>query len=74
MDSVKEFLEASTIHGLVYISASKKKLQKILWVSVVFTGFLFAGILIKTSFSDWAKNPFSTTMETFQINDVSFPR
>ena len=35
MEGMREFLESTTIHGLVYISTSKSKLQKIFWVSVV---------------------------------------
>ena len=50
MDVVKEFLESSTIHGLVYISTTKK-LVKLVWLGVVITGFVVAGLLIQQSFS-----------------------
>ena len=38
MDTFKEFLESSTIHGLVYISTSRR-LLKLFWLCVVITGF-----------------------------------
>ena len=74
MEGIKEFLESTTIHGLVYISTSRQKLQKMFWMSVVLMGFFIAGLLIRRSFSDWDKNPVSTSIETFRIKDVPFPR
>ena len=74
MEGIKEFLESTTIHGLVYISTSNHRLQRIFWVSVVLMGFLIAWLLIRGSFSDWDKNPVSTSIETFPIKDVPFPR
>ena len=74
MEGIKEFLESTTIHGLVYISTSRQKLQKIFWVFVVLVGFFIAGFLIRRSFYDWNKNPVSTSIETFPIEDVPFPR
>ena len=74
MESVTEFLEASSINGLAHIATAKNKLQKIFWVLVVFICLLLAAQLINSSFDDWAKNPVSTTIETFPIRDVAFPR
>ena len=74
MESVTEFLEASSINGLAHISTGRNKLQKIFWVSVVIIGFLLAGLLINNSFSEWKNNPISTTIETFPIKNVPFPR
>ena len=74
MEIVKDFLESSTIHGLVYISTSREKVHKIFWVSVVISSFVIAGYLISNSFSDWNKNPVSTTIETHHIKEVQFPR
>ena len=74
MESITEFLEASSINGLAHISSGKNKLQKIFWVFVVVICLLFAAQLIISSLTDWAKNPVSTTIETFSIRDVTFPR
>ena len=44
-ESVKQFLEFSTIHGLVYISTNRR-LVRLLWLGVVIAGFTGAGVLI----------------------------
>ena len=72
MDTFKEFLESSTIHGLVYISTSRR-LLKLFWLLVVITGFTGAGVLIHQSFSSWAVSPVSTTIETLSITELDFP-
>ena len=41
-----EFLESSTIHGLVYISTSNTSLAKVLWICIIAFGFGTAGYLI----------------------------
>ena len=74
METLQEFLEASTIHGFVYISTSKHRLQRLFWVTVVLLGFVVAGVIIRGAFSDWENNPVSTTIETFPIRQVTFPR
>ena len=74
MESVTEFLEASSINGLAHISTGRNKLQKIFWVLVVVICLLLAAQLIHSSLDDWARNPVSTTIETFPIRDVTFPR
>ena len=68
-----EFLESSTIHGLVYISTSKSKLVKLLWIIIVSMGFFSAGYIIYDSFYDWAESPFVTSVETIPISEVPFP-
>ena len=72
MDGVKEFLESSTIHGLVYI-ASGRRLLRLLWLCVVISGFTGAVVIIYQSFSSWAVSPVSTTIETLPITELDFP-
>ena len=72
MEGLKEFLESSTIHGLVYISTTRR-LVRLLWISVVIGGFLGAGLLIQESFSSWSTSPVSTTVEILSISDLKFP-
>ena len=71
-EAVKEFLESSTIHGMVYISTTRR-LVRLLWIVVVIGGFIGAGLLIQESFSSWSTSPVSTTIETLSISDLDFP-
>ena len=68
-----EFLEASTIHGLSHI-ASSKSIVKPFWITIVFTGFSFAGILIHQSFQSWEESPIKTTVQTLPVTEISFPK
>ena len=72
MKTVKEFLESSTIHGLVYISTTKR-LVRLLWLCVVILGFSGAGVLIHQSFSSWTASPVSTTIEVLPITELDLP-
>ena len=53
MEEVRTFLDSSTIHGLAYIS-STRKFFRVIWVLVVIGGFTGAGVLIYQSFDSWA--------------------
>ena len=68
-----EFLETSTIHGLFHISSTAKQLR-LLWTCIVIAGFVGAALLINKSFESWAEQPVATTVETFPIKDVKFPK
>ena len=70
----KDFLESSTIHGLNYISTSKKYLLKFFWICVVLGGVSTAVYLIGKSFSSWKESPILTSIETFPIKEAKFPR
>ena len=69
----REFLEGSTIHGLNHI-ASSTKLVRAAWFVIVFLGFNFAGVLIWNSFDNWQQNPVATTISTYPIEQVMFPK
>ena len=73
MEGVRSFLESSSIHGLVYISTTKR-LLKIFWTIVVIAGFTVAGIMIYQSVQDWKDNPVTTTVETVSIKEITFPK
>ena len=73
MEGVSSFLEDSTIHGLNYISTTKKY-ARLFWVLVVVAGFSTAGYMIQTSFKDWAVNPIRTTLETMPISEIKLPK
>ena len=73
MQDIKDFLESSTIHGLTYISTTKK-IVKLFWIFVVIFGFTGAGVLIYQSFEAWAQSPVSTIVETMPISKITFPK
>ena len=72
MEDIKEFLDTSTVHGLSWIS-STKRLTRFFWIFIVVGGFTGAGYLIYESFDNWERSPISTTIETLPINEITFP-
>ena len=73
MQGVRTYLESSTIHGLSYISTTRK-CSRIFWVLVVIAGFSGAGELIYDAFQSWAQSPISTTEETLPIEQLTLPK
>ena len=73
MESLREFLESSTIHGLAYISSAPSKLSKAFWFLIVVTGFSFAFCLINSSYTDWQASPIATSITTHPISELDFP-
>ena len=73
MERIRAFLESSTIHGLNYISTTRKYVRAF-WMIVVLTGFTGAGYMIYTSFQSWADSPIKTTIETLPISEIKFPK
>ena len=73
MEAIKYFLESSTIHGLSYISTTRKYVR-LLWILIVISGFTGAGVIIYQSFEDWHENPVTTTIETQPITKLTFPK
>ena len=73
MEGVRTFLESSTIHGLTYISTTRKCVR-LFWILVVIAGFVGASLLIKESFDSWSESPIKTTVETLPISDITLPK
>ena len=73
MEGVKTFLESSTVHGLSYISTTRR-LVRLFWIIIVAAGFTGASVLIYQSFQDWSDNPITTTIETRPIKEIKFPK
>ena len=73
MERIRTFLESSTIHGLNYISTTRKY-ARLFWIFVVLTGFTSAGYLIFVSFQSWAVSPIKTTVETLPISEIRLPK
>ncbi len=73
MEGFRTFLESSTIHGLTYISTTRR-FSKVFWTFTVITGFTTAAFLIHTSFQSWADSPIKTTVEKLPISEIKFPK
>ena len=73
MGIIKEFLKSSTIHGLSYIITTRK-LARLLWISIIITGFSVAASLIYASFQSWTESPVKTTIETLPITEITLPK
>ena len=74
MERFREFLESSSIHGLIYISTAKSFSSKFFWIMIVALSFVTSTILIESLFRSWSVNPVSTTVETKPISKSHFPR
>ena len=73
MSEIKNFLEASSIHGVLHIAQSKKY-QRLFWMLIVITGFTSAIFLIQQSFKSWDESPITTTIDTLSISKLRFPK
>ena len=73
LDSLKEFLETSTIHGLAYIASAPSKISKGFWFLVVIVGFSSAFYLINDSYNDWQASPVATSISTHPLAGLHFP-
>ena len=74
MDTVRGYLENSSICGLSHISSSKTKIERLFWLIVSLGSAAGAGYFIWEAFDDWAEYPISTITETFPINQAQFPQ
>ena len=70
---LREFLESSTIHGLVHISTAKSKTARAVWVAIVVACFAYAIYMINNSYEEWQESPVSTTITTHPITELEFP-
>ena len=73
MDDIRTYLETTTVHGLTYISTTRKY-TRLFWILTVISGFFGAGYLIKESFDGWGESPVKTTIETLPISEIIFPK
>ena len=71
--AIWEFLENSTIHGLVHISTAKSKAARAAWVVIVVACFAIAIYMITSSYKEWQESPVSTTITTHPIKELDFP-
>ena len=70
---IQEFLESSTIHGLMRISTAKSQASRLAWVAIVVACFALAISMITSSYKEWQESPVSTTITTHPITVLDFP-
>ena len=73
MKEVYMFLEASTIHGLVYLSTNQSKTTRIIWTFIVLTAFGVASYFLYQTIKGFDTKYTSTTIEDRNINEYPFP-
>ena len=69
----REFLESSTVHGLVHISTANSRTARTAWVVIVVACFATAIYMITNSYKEWQESPVSTTITTNPITELEFP-
>ena len=63
----KEYCESCTPHGFSYWVSSKRTVDKLFWISVVFFCFAGSSYFVKTAIDDWKDNPIQTTVNALGI-------
>ena len=53
----RDYLESSSVHGLVYLSEAKDKVSKAVWFACIATSFSVAVYVNYSSFVQWENNP-----------------
>ena len=74
METLNEFLESSSIHGLFYIRGAKSPLARMIWILIVLAGFSAAGKVIYDSFQAWDESPVVSSVRTKPITQMKFPQ
>ena len=74
METFLDYLETSSIGGFAHIKASKNWLEKIFWILVMASSWVFAINFISEAFINWDNDPIATTTVTKPIYDAPFPR
>ena len=74
MESAREFMNKSTIHGLNHIASSKSPVLKGAWSILVLASFSYAALIINSSFISWKESPVVTSSQTLHISNVKFPK
>ena len=72
---MEQFLDATTVHGFIYIHRRNSFCARIFWSTIIIVGFSIAGYQIHSFFVDWDTNQTITTLESIAapIQDVQFP-
>ena len=67
---IRDFLESSTIHGLVHISTGKNVFIRCIWGMIVVACFSCGIYMIESAVESWVDNPVVTSVDTKAIEQV----
>ena len=67
---IRDFLESSTIHGLVHISTGKNVFIRCIWGMIVIACFSCGLYMIESAVESWVDNPVVTSVDTKAIEQV----
>ena len=73
MKNFQEYLENSSIHGLLYIGTTTG-VRQLVWLIAVMAGFMAAAFLISMSFQSWDESPIITNIETLSLEKITLPK
>ena len=73
--NARDYFSETTVHGFRYVVEGRNRCEKLFWIVLIITGFIFSGQIIYTSFSGWNETPLQTTIEkvSVPIQDYPFP-
>ena len=63
-ENFTDFLETTTVHGLVYLTIRNSKCTRLIWLFIVITASIFAGYFLTETVSGFNTKFTSTTIET----------
>ena len=76
LDTVKEYSDHTTIHGINYVFASFLSFQdRLFWLIIFIAGLIFSVYLSLDAFLDWRKNMIVTRFENSElpVTEIEFP-
>ena len=70
-----DFCQNTSAHGFQYWVSAGSLLERLLWISIVASGFTIAFLMVRSALSHWINNPSSVDIRTFSkpANELPFP-
>ena len=73
VSELNSFSEATTIHGLTYLSKGQTLCTRIIWSLIVLVAAVVAGFFLYETISGFNEKYTSTTTESKSVNEFPFP-
>ena len=75
VETITEFAESATIHGLAYMADRKHSPWRLAWVLVGVIAMIFSTYQVVSLYLDWKNEPVITSLKTvaMPIEDIKFP-
>ena len=75
VETITEFAESTTIHGLAYMADRKHSPWRLAWVLVGVIAMIFSTYQVVSLYLDWKNEPVITSLKTvaMPIDDIKFP-